>query len=339
VGWPQGGKKGLCPIGKGRMAERHGPEQSLGGLDRRGSGRHDGGNSSAEELPGGIVKRGMKGRGVAGTLVAGCLLVFAARGARAQTRMPTPQEKAWGILTEGMEGKNTGERSTAVRVLGLLPGDAEAAELAEDALGDEKAEVRAAAATALGQMGSQRSVAKLEEALNDKETSVVLAAASSLVLLKDKRGYEVYYAVLTGQRKTGQGLVAEQMKTLKDPKKMAEFGFEEGLGFVPFAGMGYTAFKMLTKDDASPVRAAAAKMLTNDPDPASGEALGDACSDKSWRVRVAALDAIARRGDPKLLREAEGAMSDGKAAVRYTAAAAVIRLTAVAEMRKGQKKS
>jgi HEAT repeat protein len=284
------------------------------------------------------LKRGMKGRSAAGTMAAGCLLfLFAARGMQAQARTPTRQEKAWGILEEGIRGKNTGERSTAVRVLGLLSGDPKAAELAETALGDAKAEVRAAAATALGQMGSRSSLAKLEGALNDKETSVVLAAASSLVLLKDKRGYEVYYAVLTGQRKTGHGLVADQVKTLKDPKKMAEFGFEEGLGFVPFAGMGYAAFKVLTKDDASPVRAAAAKMLTNDPDPASGEALADASSDKSWRVRVAALDAIAKRGDPKLLDEAEGAMSDGKAAVRYTAAAAVIRLTAVAEL-KGQRK-
>lgn len=112
---------------------------------------------------------------------------------------------------------------------------------------------------------------------------------------------------------------------------MALIGFEEGLGYVPFAGMGFTAFKMLTKDDASPVRAAAAKMLANDPDPASGDALADASSDKNWRVRVAALDATAKRGDPKLLDEVEGAMSDEKEAVRYTAAAAVIRLTTVAK--------
>jgi HEAT repeat protein len=278
----------------------------------------------------------MKGGG--GAVVAGCLMLFAARGARAQATMPTAQEKAWETLEGGIQGKSAENRSIAVRVLGLLPGDAKAAGLAEKALGDEKAEVRAAAATALGQMRSQKSVAKLEEALNDKETSVELAAASALVQLKDKRGYEVYYAVLTGKRKAGQGLVAEQMKILEDPKKMAMFGFEEGLGFVPFAGMGYTAFKVLTKDDASPVRAAAANMLANDPDPESGEALADVSSDKSWRVRVAALDAIAKRGDPKLLDEAEGAMSDEKAAVRYTAAAAVLRLTAVGKL-KGQKKS
>ncbi|HEV3254453.1 MAG TPA: HEAT repeat domain-containing protein [Candidatus Acidoferrales bacterium] len=269
--------------------------------------------------------------GAVGAVVACLLMAFGAREALAQASMATPQEKAWETLEEGIQGKSTGNRSIAVRELGLLPGDAKAVELAEAALKDAKPEVRAAAAAGLGQMCSRSSVGKLEGVLDDKETAVVLAAASSLVRLKDKRGYEVYYAVLTGKRKAGKGLIAEQMKTLKDPKKMALFGFEEGLGYVPFAGMGFEAFKVITKDDASPVRAAAAKMLAKDPDPESSEALADASSDKSWKVRIAALEAIAKRGDPKLLDEVEGAMSDEKPGVRYTAAAAVIRLTTVSK--------
>ena len=82
----------------------------------------------------------------------------------------------------------------------------------------------------------------------------------------------VYYAVLTGETKTGKELMTEQKKMLNDPKKMAQFGFEQGIGFIPFAGLGYGAIKTFTKDDKSPVRAAAAIALASDPDPKSGKA-------------------------------------------------------------------
>jgi HEAT repeat protein len=51
-----------------------------------------------------------------------------------------------------------------------------------------------------------------------------------------------------------------------------------------------------------------------------------ACSDKSWLVRAAALDAISHRGDPDLISQIEPQLSDEKSAVRYAAAAAIIHL-------------
>ena len=72
---------------------------------------------------------------------------------------------------------------------------------------------------------------------------------------------------------------------------------------------------------------AAAKALAKDPDPQTTKALVQAVSDKSWVVRVGALQALAKRGDPAVLDNIRGAMSDDKDAVRYTASAAVIRLT------------
>jgi HEAT repeat protein len=198
--------------------------------------------------------------------------------------------------------------------------------LAEEALEDQKAPVRLAAASALGQMQAKSSVSNLKQFLGDEDLAVALAAAQSLISLGDTDGYAVYYAVLTGEHKTGAGRVDEQLKTFKNPKKMAQFGFEEGIAFVPFAGIGYGAFKALRKDDTSPILAAAAKVLAKDPDPKSGRALIKATADKHWLVRVAALDAIAMRGDPKLLPEIEPKMYDDKQIVRYTAAAAVIKL-------------
>ena len=46
-------------------------------------------------------------------------------------------------------------------------------------------------------------------------------------------------------------------------------------------------------------------------------------------VRAAAIEAIAQRGDPSLLSKVELKFDDRHPKVRYTAAAAVIRLTAI----------
>jgi HEAT repeat protein len=82
----------------------------------------------------------------------------------------------------------------------------------------------------------------------------------------------------------------------KDKKKMAEMGFEEGIGFIPFAGIGYEVFKTVTKNDSSPLRAAV-------------------------------LEAIALRGDPSLLPKISPALDDENDVVRITAAACVARLS------------
>src|SRR5438132_11789480 len=61
------------------------------------------------------------------------------------------------------------DRANATRVLGLVRNDVKATKLAEKALSDPKPEVRAAAAAALGDMNSRRSIPKLKKALDDKD--------------------------------------------------------------------------------------------------------------------------------------------------------------------------
>jgi HEAT repeat protein len=257
-------------------------------------------------------------------------------------KSPQDQKKqAWQILETAATGDKTSDRAISVRVLGLVPNDAKARKLAENALGDNKPEVRAAAAAALGDMMSRSSIPKLKKAIDDDDPLVVLAAAHSLNQMHDASAYEVYYAVLTNQRKVNRGLIASQTAILKDPKKMAQLGFEEGIGFIPFAGIGWGAVKAIAKDDTSPVRAAAARVLATDPDPATTRALSEAAGDKSWLVRAAALEALAKRGDPLALDTVELYMGDEKAAVEYTAAAAVLRLMTIKEAGpapKGKKK-
>ncbi len=224
---------------------------------------------------------------------------------------------------------NTDLRTRATRVLGELEGDPKAEMAALNALqNDKQASVRAAGAQALGEMGAKDATTQLHDAFQDQDPSVIIAAAHSLIQLGDNRGYNVYYAILTGSQKTGTSLTEQQRKLLSDPKKMAALGGEVAVGFVPFGGLALSGYKVLTRDDTSPVLAAAALMLAKDPDPKSGNALADASANKSkWLVRAAAFDALAKRGDPVYLDAAEAGLNDDQAQVRISAAAAVIRLT------------
>jgi HEAT repeat protein len=215
----------------------------------------------------------------------------------------------------------------AVRALGLITDNKKAQEMAEKALADEKPEVQAAGAAALGEMGAKSSVPKLLEAVKAKDSDVVFAAANALYKLGDPHAYDVYYAVLVGERKSGDSLMDSQMKMLKDKKALARMGFEQGIGFIPFAGLGYSAFKTVTKDDTSPVRAAAAQKLVRDSDPKTSEALMQTAADPKWLVRASVIDAIAKRGDKALLRAVWTRLDDENETVRFTAAGTILRLT------------
>lgn len=247
----------------------------------------------------------------------------------------TPQEDAWSALNSGLTDKSWEKRVRAVALLGELPGDKKAEAAAITALKDERGDVRGAAAQALGEMGAKNAIPQLMDMISDKEPAVILAAAHSLITLGDNRGYNAFYAVLTGETKTGTSLTDQQKKTLKDPKKMAGLGLQVGMGFVPFGGLAMGGFKMLNRDDTSPVLAAAALTLAKDPDPKSGQALADAATQQGkWLVRAASFDAIARRGDPSLLPTAIQGLQDKQSEVQYSAAGAVIRLSDIETQRK-----
>ena len=271
-----------------------------------------------------------------------CLVVLtiASTPSTAQDSAKTPDQSAWTVLNTGLNDNSTDVRVRAVHVLGELNNNAKAKDAAISAMkNDKQAEVRGAAAQALGEMGAKSAIAALHATYQDTDPSVIIAAAHSLVVLGDDSGYNVYYAVLTGEQKTGQSLSDQQKKMLKDPKKMAALGVQAGVGFIPFGGLAMGGYKMLTRDDTSPVLAAAALMLAKDPDQKSGKALADASANKEkWLVRAAAFDAIAKRGDPVLLNAAEAGLQDEKDLVRISAAAAVIRLHDIQSVPKAEPK-
>lgn len=246
-----------------------------------------------------------------------------------------PVDNAWSILENGVTNQSSDKRAKGVHALRLLPESEKARQMAEKALSDQNADVRVEAANSLGQMRATRARAKLKETLNDKDVKVVIAAANALYLMKDPAAYDVYYALLTGERKGSAGLVQSELNTLKDRKGLEALAFETGIGFVPFGSMSYQAWKTVTHDGDSPVRAAAAEKLATDPDPMTTRALESSCSDKKWRVRDAVVDAIAKRGDPALLKSVAPLLWDDNDTVMYDAAATVVHLSARSRVKRG----
>jgi hypothetical protein len=244
------------------------------------------------------------------------------------------EKRAWAMFEAAAKSDSTAGREIGIRALGLLRGNARARELAEGALEDPKPEVRIAAAAALEEMHAVESIPKLQKVLSDEKISVVMAAAHALHSMKDDASaYAVYFDVLTGGQRPG-GLVQQQLDTLRNPKELAMIGLQTGIGYVPFAGIGWDAWRYTHKKNPHPVKAIAASFLAHDPDPATGVALAEAIKDKDWIVRAAAIEALAQRGDPAFEGKIEYSFFDANAHVRYTAAAAVIRLSEIARSRK-----
>jgi HEAT repeat protein len=234
--------------------------------------------------------------------------------------------QAWKILNAGTSSESFETRVKAIQALDLIGKNPKAEQIALAALRDKKFEVQIAAVSALGSVGSNACVPEIKKVLPSAGSELMFAAANAFFKLNDPAAYEIYYAALTREMKSGQGLVESQMKLLRNPKAMAMVGFEQGIGFIPFAGLGYGAFKSFTKDDESPVRAAAAIRLATDKDPKSGAALAKAVNDEKWMVSAAAIAAIGMRGDPVLMKAVIPKMQDKNETVRFNAAACVIRL-------------
>jgi len=250
----------------------------------------------------------------------------------------TPLDQAWTILQTGAENKSKDQQVMTMRVLQLIPGNAKAVSLAEKALQDKDTEVRGAAALSLGAMGDKSAIPQLKGVIkNDKEGSVALAAAKALIQLGDEHGYEVYYAVISGTRKSGEGLVGDQTKELgqllSNPKAMEKMAFEQGMGFVPFGGISLQVYQRIqqSKAKAPILKATSIKVLAKDPDPRSEKLIVTALSDKAWLIRAAAYDALARRGDAAVLPDLSAGLKDEKIEVQLTAAAAVVHLSTISK--------
>lgn len=90
-----------------------------------------------------------------------------------------PEQQAWDMLRTGIKKGNAGERTKAVDALRLVPCNPEATEMAITALQDPKPQVSAAAATALGLMGSKEAIRALRNAMSDQKKPWLASAGPS----------------------------------------------------------------------------------------------------------------------------------------------------------------
>ena len=112
----------------------------------------------AQNEPAGPPKRmkvgvALEGGGALGLAHIGVLrwFLFVATSVAAQA----PLDQAWKILQAGAANSSTDQRMATIRALQLIPGDAQAASLAEKCLQDQDPQVRGAAALPVGAMGDK----------------------------------------------------------------------------------------------------------------------------------------------------------------------------------------
>jgi HEAT repeat protein len=248
----------------------------------------------------------------------------------------------WQILTEGTTNANANKRKKALSALTLAAPNPRAVTLAESLLTDKEVDVRQSAASVLGDMKSRAAIPKLVEALDDDAPEVSFVAARSLWNLGDKRGKAILLAVLAGDRGVSAGFMRGSMRDaknrLRNPSSLAMLGLKEGAGmlFGP-AAMGISAIEEMRKDSSVSARVLAAVLLGTDGSPESVKALEEALVDKNWVVRAAVVKSLAMRGDRKQIATLQSMLTDQEEAVRYMAAAGVIRLQAAGRKRAADK--
>jgi len=204
--------------------------------------------------------------------------------------------------------------------------------LVEASLADGDPEIRQKAAVTLGQMKSRPSIPKLRERLEDKDLSVRLSAACALWEMGDHSGRGVFIGVLSGHRnppkETVQSSLQITKKKLRNPlqlgKKTAKGSAQALLG--PFA-LGLPVAEELMKDRTAQARVLSATYLATDSEPQSLREFEDALADKNWMVRAAAAKAVGALSRRELIPKLKPLLDDEKDAVRYMAAASIVRLT------------
>jgi HEAT repeat protein len=244
---------------------------------------------------------------------------------------PTVTVMAWETLDRGFQDSDPEHRRTAVAAAGTIGPVPEAVRRVERALQDKATVVRQAAASTLGEMGARDAIPQLVTALDDNP-EVSFTAAKALWDLGDPNGRWIFQQVLEGERKDTPGLVhgavRDAKRKLHNPSQLALMGAKEAAGaFLGPASVGINVAEEAAKDAGAPGRTTAAAILGKDPDPYALTLLEWALADRSWVVRAAVAKALGERGNQDTIPKLLPLLSDDRHAVRYLAAASIVRLS------------
>jgi len=241
---------------------------------------------------------------------------------------PTP----WQILTAGASTHNALRRAEAVAALGTIGPNHRVVALLEKALVDSDPSIRQLAARTLGEIQARASIPKLRQALKDDSPQVGFAAAKSLWTMGDHSGRAVFIQILSGQKSSSDGLLKGGLQSTRekfqDPKNLAIIGAKEAASslFGP-AGWGITIMEEVRKDRSASARAMSAILLGPDATLDALHELQDALNDKNWIVRAAAAQALGTSHHRDQIQYLRPLLEDDRPAVRYIAAASIVRLS------------
>jgi HEAT repeat protein len=261
-----------------------------------------------DRLVQGINPAGRSRRGVAiGAVAALAATILVAPGVSAKTRSAllahqTPKISLVvpTVTAEGVQETKTESRQAAGLVVRDTGEDAGVVTALIARLADENAEVRSAAAHALGRLKDSRAVPGLIGILHDPEMKVRAAGAESLAEFEDARAIVPLTTLLD-----------DQSSDVKQNALDALSHFESGL---PTA-----AFVRMLADTDPDVRRRAAELVGKSHDRSVTGALAKLIGDSSPEVRRAAIEAIGELGDPTGAVAIIPALSDANAEVREQA--------------------
>src|SRR5579863_7645930 len=244
----------------------------------------------------------------------------------------TPAEMtAWDTLRQGVADSDAGHRKTAIAAIGTIGPNSDAVKLVMAELKDKDTGVRQTAANTLGEMGSPEAIPALKTALDDKP-EISFTAATALWNLGDPTGREIFQEVLEGARTDAPGKLHNAIKKKLSPGELALMGAQGASGaLLGPASIGITAIREAVKDTkgdtGAPGRAESAAILAKDQDPYALTLLEWALGDQNWAVRLAVAKALGERGNQDTISKLSGLLNDDRHAVRYMAAASMIRLS------------
>jgi HEAT repeat protein len=242
------------------------------------------------------------------------------------------QKEAWAALDQSLKEGTEHKIQALAALANIRDSNPDAVKRAQDALQDKDAQVRQAAALALGQMKAKEAVPDLKHALDDTG-EVAFAAAKALTDIGDPSGRDMLIAVLAGERKNTPGMITNAMrdakKRIRHPQGLILMGAEDAAGamFGPASwGIEATKDAIDLKGKGTPGRAAAAAYLAKDPYPYAVTMLEWGLGDDNQFVRVEAAKGLGVCGNAESIPKLQNLLTDPHTRVRAMAAASIINL-------------
>lgn len=238
---------------------------------------------------------------------------------------------AWETLRTGNASPKPQNRIDAIHAISTMTPSADTRQILIASLKDTDRDVRISGIMSVSAMQDRSLIPNLRELLNDHAPEAAFAAAVSLWKLHDHTGENVLYSVFAGERKASSGFfssgVYQANKELRNPSTLAVIGAEQGAyAMLGPLGMGLDAYRLFHKSsNGSSARVIAGSLIVENRSEQTKKQLIEAINDKDYFVRGLAAKGLGSFHGPEVNQALLAAFGDPKPAVRFMAAASLIR--------------